>query len=229
MKMIKTRINYLTVAVASVIGLGSTIAQAEDFDATAELQNTLAITVVNDLDLGTLFATTTGAALSEGVGALVISAADGLATAPTTNGEVTLTSLSGSAAASGTIDVLQDLTLILPDTNTITEAQFDGTGLASDTMSVGGAIELTNDAAAAGNPSLWLMHFTVASATTGTTTTTETGDPANGGRYSVDVTAAGEYSFTVGATVTTAPYDGTAQQSYEAGTYGGTFSVIAEY
>ena len=52
----------LAIAVAGVVSLGTSSAQAVDFGATTTMQNTLEVTVVNDFDLGTVFATETAEA-----------------------------------------------------------------------------------------------------------------------------------------------------------------------
>ena len=49
----------LAIAVAGVVSLGTSSVQAVEFGASTNMQNTLAVTVVNDFDIGTIFATET--------------------------------------------------------------------------------------------------------------------------------------------------------------------------
>ena len=51
----------LAMAVAGVLSLGTSSVQAVDFGASTTMQSTLAVTVVNDFDISTVFATETAA------------------------------------------------------------------------------------------------------------------------------------------------------------------------
>ena len=53
----------LAIAVAGVLSLGTSSVQAVDFGASTTMQSSLAVTVVNDFDISTVFATETAAKL----------------------------------------------------------------------------------------------------------------------------------------------------------------------
>ncbi|MDB3936378.1 hypothetical protein N9383_06640, partial [Granulosicoccus sp.] len=80
--MIFNKKKRVTMAVAGAVSLGTSSVYAADFNASTTLQNTLEITVVQDFDIGTVFATETGTALTDGVGAFVIDPIDGSTSVP---------------------------------------------------------------------------------------------------------------------------------------------------
>ncbi len=217
----------IAVSVAGAIGLGASTAQAEDFGASATLENTLTVTVVNDLDVGTVFATVTGAALTNGVGALVIAAADGAITDPTDSASVNLVSLGTATPAQGSIAMTADFNMVLPDTSAVDATDFvANAGGAADTEITAGAgvTELVHSSANPSVPSLYLMHFTVSdvSGATSAEGTTNVGDFTITQDFGET-----EYVFNIGATVTTEPT--AAAATYQAGVYSGTFAVTASY
>lgn len=218
------RKRYLAMAVASVVVAGGSTAQAVDFGVSTTLQNTLAVTVVQDLDVGTVFATATGAAATDGVGALQISPAGAVADISTS--AVSLTSLTAPTAAQGSVAMTADFTLTLPATNTVAEADFDdGTGASLGNIATVGA-ELVHESANPAVPSLWLMHYTVAAVSGGTVTAEAT---TYDGSFAITQDF-GEtaFVFNIGATLTTEPGSGSAE-TYQEGLYSGTFEVTAAY
>lgn len=119
--MINIRKQHLVIAVAGAVTAGTFTAHAADFSANATLQNTLTVVSVLDFDIGTVFATATGAALANGVGALVISP-EGIVSDPADSATVSLTSLTNPVAAQGSVAMTADFSLTLPDTSTIDAA-----------------------------------------------------------------------------------------------------------
>ncbi len=230
--MMNTRKKRLAVTVAGAISLSASVAQAEDFNATATLQNTLAVTSLQDFDLGSLFATVTGTASTEGVGALIISPL-GAVSDPTDSGSINLTSLAAPTAAQGSVDMAATFTLQLPKTDVIDAGDFaadTSTTLNADLLAEG--IELVHDSANPSVPSLWLMHFTVGDVSGGASTVPGS---ANDGTFQITPDF-GEttFVFNIGATVTTEPggFDSTNTTypaTYQEGTYAGTFVVTAAY
>ncbi|MGQ7846780.1 hypothetical protein ACUNV4_20015 [Granulosicoccus sp. 3-233] len=225
--MINTSKKRLALAVAGTLSLGASMAQAEDFTASATLQNTLAVTNLQDLDIGSVFATVTGAALANGVGALVIAPGGTIADQGSDSATVNLTSLTSPTAAQGSVDMTADFTLQLPDTSAIVAADFaaDGTStLVNITNGTGNATELVHESANPAVPSLWLMHFTVGDVSGGVSTA----GTLNEGDFTI-VPDFGQttYVFNIGATLTTEPT--TSEQTYQEGVYSGTFEVTAAY
>jgi hypothetical protein len=224
--MMNTRKKRLAIAVAGVISLGASTAQATDFSATATLQNTLTVTNVLDFDVGSVFATVTGAALANGVGALVI-APDGTVTDPTDSATVNLISLSTPVPAQASVDITSDFVLTLPDTTAIKVADFPDdvatSSLATITGGTANATELIHSSANPTVPSLFLIHWTIGDVSGGVST-----EVASTGVFNV-VQGFGEttYVFNIGATVTTEPT--VSEESYQEGVYSGTFAVTASY
>lgn len=217
----------ITASVAAAVSLGASTAQAVDFTASATLENTLTVTNVQDLDIGTVFATVTGAALANGVGALEI-APDGSVTDPTDSATVELISLAAPTAAQGSVDMAADFNLVLPDTTAIKAVDFDddttSSSLVTITNGTGNATELVHSSANPSVPSLYLMHFTVGDVSGGTNAENATND----GDFTI-TQGFGEtsYVFNIGGTVTTEPT--TSAATYQAGVYSGTFAVTAAY
>jgi hypothetical protein len=224
--MMNLRKKRLAIAVAGVVSLGAPTAQATDFGASATLQNTLTVTSVLDFDVGSVFATVTGAALTNGVGAIVISP-EGTVTDPTDSVTINLISLSTPVPAQGSIGITSDFTLTLPDTTAADPDDFAanaGTTLATITGGTANATELVHSSANPSVPSLFLMHFTIGDVSGGASTENNTYD----GDFSV-VQSFGEttYVFNIGATLTTEPT--ASQETYQEGLYSGTFAVTASY
>lgn len=219
----------LAIAVAGVIGLGASTAQAVDFGASATLENTLSVTVVNDMDLGTLFATATGAALANGVGALIIAPDGGATPHGTDSTTIELVSLGAPTGAQGSVDMSSNFNLELPNTVLTLPADFatdTSSSLVTITDGTGNSTELVHESANPAVPSLYLTHFTVSDVSGGVAgTETATFD---GGFPIVQNFGETTYVFNVGATVTTKPVS-TGAETYQAGVYSGTFVVTAAY
>jgi hypothetical protein len=217
----------IAVSLAATIGLGAaTNAQAVDFTATATVENTLAVTNLADFAVGTVFATVTGAALTNGVGALVISPT-GAVTDPADSASVQLINLGTPVPAQGSVDMTSSFSLTLPDTSTVDAADFvANAGGGADTEITAGATvtELVHSSGDPAVPSLFMMHFTVGDVSGGTATegTSHVGDFTVAPDF-----GATTYVFNIGATVTTEPTSAAA--SYQAGVYTGTFAVTATY
>ncbi len=229
--MMNIRKKRLAIAVAGAVSLVASTAQAEDFTASATLQNTLAVTNLQNFDLGSVFATVTGTLANEGVGALVISPL-GAVTDPTDSGTINLTSLAAPTAAQGSVDMAAQFTLTLPATDGIDVLDFPidvGASIAADILANG--IELVHDSANPSVPSLWLMHFTVGDVSGGTRADEST--EFDGDFVVTPDFGETTYVFNIGATVTTEPgaLDGTVTypSTYQEGTYSGTFAVTAAY
>lgn len=237
--MMFTQKKRLVMAVAGVVSLGTTTVHAVDFNATTTLQNTLSVTVVQDFDIGTVFATSTGFASAggtlydDGVGGFVIDPVDGSTDAlATTSATVTLTSISTPTPAQGSVDTIGDFSLQLPDTVAIDEADFiaDAGGSLADLLT--DAVELVHESGNTAVPSLYMMHFTMEGVSDGTISA-PAGSTTNDGAFAVTpgfgVTT---YIFNIGATVTTQPHIDTVTNeglAYQEGIYSGTFEVTASY
>lgn len=231
--------NRVAVAIAGVVSLGATAVQAVDFNATTTLQNTLAVTVLQDFDIGNVFATDTGVGdgtlYSGGVGGFAISSVDGSTSEPDDmSASVSLTSISTPTPAQGSVDTIGTFTLSLPDTSAILASSFEddtGTTLANILDPTIG-VELAHESGNTAVPSLYMMHFTASAddAADGTVTATGTGVTLNDGQYTI-VPAFGvsTFIFNIGATVTTKPNVATTTESYQEGIYSGTFEVTANY
>jgi hypothetical protein len=218
----------LVIAVACAVSLGVSTAQAADFTATATLENTLTVSNITEMDLGTVFATVTGDTEADGVGALVMSPAGVVTTAATTSASVKLISLVAGTGAQGSVDMANDFTLTLPATNSIAEDDFDDGANTLETEIAGSAIELRHDSANPDVPSLYLMHFTIEDVSGGTSVETATHD----GDFTITPGFGGTtYVFNIGGTITTEPKLGTggAEENYQTGAYAGTFLVTASY
>ena len=243
--MMFTKKKRLTMAVAGAVSLGTSGVYAADFNASTTLQNTVEVTVVQDFDIGTVFATTTGfastgAAFEDGVGAFVIDPVDGNTdTAPASvSATVALTSISTPTPAQGSVAAVGPFTLELPDTSTILAADFiaDGTpSLANILTEAGGAVELEHESLNPSVPSLYMMHFTMVAADAADGTVTASTVAVNNGLYSVEPAfGVTDFIFNIGATITTEPYIDPATPKatplqYQEGLYSGTFEVTATY
>ncbi len=206
------------------VSLWAFTAQAAKFSASAVLENTLSITNVQFFDMGTVYASVTGATQANGVGALVV-APDGGVTDPADSPTVQLISLSAPVPAQGSVGMLANFELQFPNTSTIDAVNFDDGASALGPLLMTNGIELVHESANPNVPSLYLMHFTVGDVSggkVGSQTIT------NDGRFPV-VASFGEstYVFNIGATVTTEPSD--FEQSYQRGVYSGTFTVTGSY
>ena len=159
------RKNYVTLAVAGVLGLGASVALAVDFPANATVENVLEVRIDTEFELGTLFAVNTGLVDgTTGVGALKIAAADGAVSQVFTPADDTppLTSIINPVPGQGSVSIVSDFTLQFPDTSDITEAGMeDATNTAALYAGTGNAVPLILTTGTGTEPALWLMHFTV--------------------------------------------------------------------
>ncbi|WP_169727542.1 hypothetical protein [Granulosicoccus antarcticus] len=229
----------MAVAVAGTLSLMASTAQAAEFTASTTLQNTLAVTAISPLDIGTVFAASTGADIGDGVGVMNI-AGDGTVDYTNSSTTIKLMSLGTPVPAQGSVDSASDFKLILPDTNLFLATTFaDGSGTLEAAFSDANlgnagyeAVELRVSADDT-IPALYLVHFKVGDVSGGAASEDGT---ANDGIWDVDMDF-GEttYVFNIGATVVTQPgiesatgaADG--DLAYEEGTYSGTFEVTASY
>jgi hypothetical protein len=220
---------HLTMALAlvSTIGLTASTVQAVDFTATLTVDNALTLTEVNGFNFGSLFATSTGANLVNGVGVLVI-APGATVTDPTDSATVTLLNLGVPVAAQGNVAMAANFTLTLPDTTGVLVADWaadTGSSLIKITDGTGNTVALNHSNPAV--PSLYLMHFTIADVSGGVVgAETATYD----GSFPVVATfGATDYVFNMGATLTTEPNGTGTAIAYQAGTYSGIIPVLAAY
>ncbi|MCK0163147.1 hypothetical protein [Marinobacter sp. S6332] len=202
------------------LALGAGVASAETFNATALVENTLAITKVQDLDFGTMFAASANDQAVAGLvlapdgnvtsaTALVVDGASAISDAPK------LLSLGGSAAARGSVSVGQGFTLQLPDKTSA--------ALATGSAFVPGegiALTVNSDPSEA---AFYLVDFTVGDVVGGTET-----DAGSGAWTVTKDFGATEVEFGIGASIYT-DGAGTPRTSYQAATYSGTFDVTASY
>ena len=229
MKILQKKHLAMAVSLAATIGLGAaTTAQAVDFAATATVENTLVVTNLADFNVGTVFATSTGVTLANGVGALVI-APEGTVTDPSDSATVQLINLGTPTAAQGSVDMAADFILTLPASNTVNAADFTdnttATSLIHITDASQGVVELVHSSSNPTVPSLWLSHFTVGDVSGGAV---QAESVLHDGIFPITQGfGATTYIFNVGATVTTEPT--AAPMSYQAGVYSGTFAVTASY
>lgn len=214
----------ISVPVALAAGLGAFTAHAAKFSASAVLENTLAITSVRSFDLGTVYASKTGATQSNGVGALVV-APDGGVTDPADSSSVQLVSLSAPIPAQGSVGMVANFELQFPSTSAVDAVNFADGGSAFGPLLMANGVELIHESANPAVPSLYLMHFTVGDVSGGTVGSQTI---PNDGRFPVEASfGESTYVFNVGATVTTEPSD--SEQSYQRGVYSGTFTVTGSY
>lgn len=227
-KNMKTFSKMGGLGLAGVLAFGAGQATAETFSVTTDVQNTLAITIVQDMSLGTLFA---ASANSSAINSLTL-AADGTYGTPTAfaTGGVTgdapsLITLGGQTAARGSVATGSDFTVTLPagtqtvdltvtadfasaaaTTNEVTEVRIGGSG---------------------GDPTVarfYIADFVIGDATADSNPT------AGGGANETDFApgfGVTTVEFGIGATVYT---DGSGvRDAYEAGTYTGSFDVTAAF
>ena len=236
---------------AGALVFGASAAMSADFDVTAQVANALEVTVVNDMDLGNIFAVD---APATNVGITRLTPAG--AYTPVTvagSGIPVLLGLGGATAARGSVAVPNDspFTVLLPPA--ISADNLTPTGTAGPelpalldaglqaSIDAGEAIEL-RIGGAAGNPSvarLYLVNFSLGSVVGGTVTA-DTGGAATNCTSSTRLTAgdpvecvltpsfdATAVTFGIGADVVT---DGSAARTaYQTGIYSGTFTVTATY
>lgn len=245
---------YTAVKGAGLVGLlaaGSSAAMAADFDATATVQNALEVTVVNGMNLGTIFATTASSNLvgiirlnPDGTVEDAVASADADADAPN------IISLGGQDPARGSITVgsREAFTLTLPvsvSTANLADDEIAG-GTDEATATVANMTELRLGGAG-GDPTvarLYLANMTVGEVTggsiSGDTTSAATDcesatrlPAAAGGAITCEITpsfGSTLVEFAIGADIVTDPLaTATNRNTYQEGTYTGTFEVTATY
>lgn len=199
--------------------LGGAYANAEQFEASVSVQNTLALNVVQGMEFGTLFAS---GANDQAIAGLTltpageISAATPMAVAGAdATGAPQFFSLGGQAAARGSVASSRDFVITVPNLPStalvVSEAFVPGAGI---------PLKLNDDPT---EPAFYLVDFTVGDPVGGTVTEDTDGkwdvDPAFG------VT---EVEFGIGATIFTDGAGGD-RTDYREATYTGTFNVTASY
>lgn len=213
---------------AGLLAVGAGQATAETFTVNTDVQNTLAITVVENMNLGTLFA---AKANSSAVSTLTLNPNTG---AYSTLGETTiggapgdgpsLVSLGGQQPAVGSVATGEDFDVTLPAGvigDLAASSDFDDQN--ADVLS-GDIIEVTIGGAT-GDPDVarfYLTDFKVGGETTDSNLT-QTGNVASfAPGFGVTLV-----EFAIGATVIT---DGSGtRDTYEQGTYEGEFEVTASF
>lgn len=209
---------------AGAMVFGSAGVTAETFNATTTVQNALAVTNVADLDLGTVFATTS----SDSEAAFFTLGADGVVTGVTASGTSGFQLLSLStptpAQASVAVGSQAEFTVSLP------AAEGTAGASAATSMTASNVPVYLCAAGACGNtavPRLELINFrlgvvTSGSITGGTGTNTVAITPAFG---------ATDVGFNIGATLVTDTDIDSSRTAvlYEPTTYTGTFEVDAAY
>jgi len=203
------------IAGAMTFGAGS--ATAADFGVTAEVQNTLSVSVVAPMSLGTLFVNTTD---GTGIGTLVLGP-DGTIAEGETN--QVIKSLGGQSAARASVATDQNFTVTIPS-GTLTASAW---AAPDDVTGIAGVVEV-RIGGTAGDPNvarLYLANFTVGDIVGGA----ESGGPAAAGApVTIDPDfGATEVTFGIGAEIFTD--DSGTRTQYEAGTYEGTFEVTAAF
>ncbi|MCH8499861.1 MAG: hypothetical protein LAT63_15395 [Marinobacter sp.] len=237
---------------AGALVFGASGVMAADFDVTAQVSNALEVTVVNDMDLGNVFAVKTAPNIHVAITRLTPAGAYVPVTEPSATIPVLL-GLGGATAARGSVAVPNDspFTVLLPPAisgDNLTDTGATGPELPAllaaglqASIDAGEAIEL-RIGGAAGNPSvarLYLVNFSLGSVVGGTVTA-DTAGAATNCTSSTRLTAgdpvecvltpsfdATAVEFGIGADLVT---DSTAARTqYQSGTYSGSFTVTATY
>jgi hypothetical protein len=210
---------------AGVMAFGASSAMAEEFGASANVSSALAITIVNDMNFGDIFAST---ASSADVASLAMAPDGTFTTGDRDDGnEVKILSLGGDVQpAQGTVATTNNFTIVLPDhVNTADPAIYDQAGTTEMTIAGGDP----------GIAKLLVANFTVGVLTSAVelsetvTAAATTGDPReyviNPDFDAVDV------GFNIGADIITDDGAGVGgdRVEYEDGVYSGTFTVTAEF
>lgn len=215
--------NRLVVAVGLVgsMGLAANSALAADFGVTTDVQNTLAVTVVDPLNLGTLFAVTASDGATE---SLTLSPTGDYSTGPLNNADITLLSLGGQVPARGSVATDQSFNVIVPHPDPT--SLIDG-GVHSTT----GVVEVRIQGGDPDVARFYLGNFTVGDAVGGTlgTPVDDTGAATRTVPVEPDFGVT-EVTFAIGADVfTDTGATTTSRNSYEEGIYEGTVAVTAEF
>ncbi len=202
---------------AGVMALGASSAMAAEFGASADIQSTLAVTVVNDLSFGTLYAAT---ASSGDVDSLTLAPDGTFSGGPETGTSVNILSLGGTIQpAQGSVATNQNFTLSLPtDVSSTTAGSISGDGNEVALTIAGGDPDVAK---------LLVSNFRVGEIVGGTNTGLPTDTDVS---IEPDFNAT-EVTFNIGADVFTDDGAGTGgtREVYEDGTYSGTFEVTAAF
>jgi hypothetical protein len=207
---------------------GASQAQAETFNVTTEVQNTLAITVVQDMNLGTLFA---ASANSSAVSTLTLNPDTGSYTAGAetvlaadTVDAPSFLSLGGQQPAIGSVATAEDFSVTLPAGvigDLAAETDFDDQNQAV----LDGDIIEVRIGGAGGDPGVARFYLTdfIVGGETADSNLDQTDNVASfEPGFGVDTV-----EFAIGATIIT---DGSGERDeYEEGTYEGTFEVTASF
>ena len=215
------------IVAAGLLGLGASTAGAANFDVTAEVENSLDVTVVQGMNTGTIFATE---ALEQNRSTLVLEPDGSIAPGDkaSTGDDVVLLSLGGQQAARASVAAESEFTVTLPDAEVA-----DLTIVNADASTNGIPLTITG-----GDPAvaeLFLVNFRLDDAEVGNAAVVQ--NPGGGGPFTFGVTpdfGETDVEFGIGATISTDDSDDTATPgavgaSYEQGTYEGTFEVTAEF
>jgi hypothetical protein len=202
-----------------VLGLGAGGASAVDFNASADVQNALAVTVVQDMNFGTLFA---AKANSSAISSIQLEPNGDIAetTGLAVGGDVGdapsfLTLGGGVAAARGSVATSSNFTLTVPN--------LPQSGLVASTVFVpagGVVVRVSSDPS---EPAFYLTDFTVGDPVDATVTDSGSGEFAVDPGFEVP-----SVEFGIGATINTDGAGGV-RTAYQAATYTGTFEVTASF
>lgn len=237
-------------SIAAIVGLAgsgiASVALAADFGVNASVQNTLTINVDQDMDTGTLFASS---ATSGGVKYMTMqlpSDGSGTATwdtaqepAANTGLSITFISLAPPTPARGTITGVgtADLKITLPGEH-VDWSSYDSTAAGDIPTTHPDAVAIENTVGNPDIPDFYLVNFFI-----GDETTTGTNDPTlsnsctdtTDGDYPVCTITPGftgttqDISFSIGMDITTDDRASVTGQAYQATTYTGSFEVTASY
>jgi hypothetical protein len=220
-KNLKTFSKIGGLGLVGVLGLGAGGASAVEFNASADVQNALAVTVVQDMNFGTLFAAKANSSAISSIQLAPngdIAVITGLAIGGGVGDAPSFLTLGGGvAAARGSVATSSNFTLTVP--NLPRAGLKDGSGVFD---SAGGVVvQVSSDPS---EPAFYLTDFTV-------------GDPvgativAGSGPGEFDVDPGFEVpsvEFGIGATINTDGAGGV-RTAYQAATYTGTFEVTASF
>lgn len=226
-------ISKYVVGAAALSGLAfSGAATAVTFNANATVQNTLTVTNVADMELGTIFATSA----SSSVYKYMVLGTNGDFGTPQGDSSITLISLDGESAAQASVTIGTDtaFTLTLPDAELGSTVQLvtagDDTNSEIAAMAALGDQVLIDDTA--NNPAVahfQLVNFTVGEVPVAEGTAAGACGTVNDNVNTCVITpafGASAITFAIGATLVT---DTTGTTTYQATTYTGTFDVTASY
>ena len=194
---------------------------AETFGATVTVQNTLAVTNLQDMDLGTIFATRTADA-AQGVAVLELSATGALTT-PAVNPNVSIFDLSTAQAARAGI------TATIPFNVTLPQAEANLATITDDTAGAAiraDGIQLIHESASPTVAKLYLVNFRLGNVSAGATFVQQPDEWV----YRITPGIDPNIAFGIGATLTTEPIPAAGNiKLYQSGVYSGTFDVTASY